>query len=740
MRMRALGYLLALLWSTVLWSANYSPELYQIYQNKSADYSPRTTHLNNGEPIYINELIRAHSPYLLQHAHNPVHWQEFAPQALAQAKEQNKLIFLSIGYATCHWCHVMEKESFEDVEVAEILNTHYISLKVDREVQTDIDAHFMEVSRILTGTGGWPLNVLLTPSGDGFFAGTYIPNAELRAMLTHFQQLWQEDPEAIIERSNFARGVMENNAFISKTIPKTIDQEATSWHYELFDELDGGFGDAPKFPRENTLLFLINEELRTPHPERREMIITTLDMMSMGGLYDVVGGGFHRYSVDNNWLTPHFEKMLYNQARMSEVYARAYMLTGFKRYKRIAQRTLDYMLRDLQSSRGGFFSGTDADSEGKEGTFFIWSQAELESAFTKHPNARQYFEVSDSVLFDEHYIIRYNNAEMLASLTPQEYQVIDDLLSELQQLRSKRKYPFLDNKVILSWNALVLNSLLVAGYSIDAQYYQDAKKLLDALHSFNTDKGLQRIRVAGQIDTPAIFVDYAYLISAYLNAYAHFGNERYFSMAKSLSYSAIELFWDESETLFNMSNNPQVYYQKKEVFDGALPSSNAVMYDALMRLSSMTGEAVFSEYAQDMLRSLSGMMVETPDNHTALLTYYLNHSRGDVSHVRHLYNAAVKVTKGEADITIDLQPGWHVNAHTVTQDGLIPTRVSGEISDILYPEYHELNLSFSPKPVLVYEDKVRITYTTTNRFTPVTLQLQACSNTICLPPQTITLY
>ena len=740
MSIKALGYLLTLLWTTAIWSANYSAELYQLYQSKSADYSPRTTHLKNGEPIYINELIRAHSPYLLQHAHNPVDWQEFAPETLAQAKKQNKLLFLSIGYATCHWCHVMEKESFEDIAVANILNTHYISLKVDREVQTDIDAHFMEVSRILTGTGGWPLNVLLTPDGDGFFAGTYIPNADLRAMLTHFQQLWEQDPETIIERSNFVRGVLEENAFISKTIPNNFDQEATSWHYELFDELDGGFGDAPKFPRENTLLFLINEELRTPNAERREMIITSLDMMSMGGMYDIVGGGFHRYSVDNNWLTPHFEKMLYNQARMSEVYARAYMLTGFERYKRVAERTLAYMLRELQSVQGGFYSGTDADSEGQEGAYFIWSNAELEGVFAKHPDARQYFEVSDSVLFDEHYILRYKDVETLSSLGITDYSVIDTLVSELQQLRTKREYPFLDNKVILSWNALVLNSLLVAGYSIDNRYYQEAKKLLDTLRTFITNQGLMRIRVAERIDTPALFVDYAYLISAYLNAYTHFANERYLTLAKSLSYSAIELFWDEGESLFNMSNNSQVYYQKKEVFDGALPSSNAVMYDALVRLSAMSGEAIFSEYAGDMLSSLSGMMVETPDNHTALLTYYLNHIKGDVSHVRHLYNAAVKVVKGASDITIELQPGWHVNAHMITQDGLIPTRITGEISDISYPAYHRLNVSFSPEPVLVYEGKVRISYTTENRFSPVTLQLQACSDTICLPPETITLY
>ena len=487
-------------------------ELREAYLNKAEDYQPRTHHLDDqGQAKFVNHLIFEASPYLLQHAHNPVNWYGFSDEAFNKAKQENKPIFISIGYATCHWCHVMEEESFDNLEVANLLNQHFVSIKVDREVRPEVDATYMQVSQLLNGTGGWPLNAVLLPDGRAFFAQTYLPKERLLLVLGNIHKLWTEDAEQIIQQADKIVQLANQQSLtsqgeISADLLHTIGQQFS----ERFDEFEGGFSQAPKFPNEPLLMLLLDHYKRNPTDEALTMIHTTLKSMASGGLYDVVGGGFHRYSVDNSYLVPHFEKMLYNQAQLAQVYTQAYRLTRDPLYKRVAEATLDYTLRELQDQSGGFYSATDADSEGEEGTFFTWDIAELKTILgaTTFAEFAQYFDLSSFSEFEARHIIRYQQQD----LTQADYQRIDAWLKQLYQVRSKRIPPLTDHKILLSWNALLIPSLLEAGTLFGNDSYTQAGiqlgRYLD--QHFQHDGQWFRVRIGDQLQTPALFEDYAY--------------------------------------------------------------------------------------------------------------------------------------------------------------------------------------------------------------------------------------
>ncbi|MEA1051186.1 thioredoxin domain-containing protein [Lamprobacter modestohalophilus] len=351
---------------------------------KGSDYAPRTEHRHpDGQPRFTNRLILENSPYLLQHAHNPVDWFPWGPEAFEQARRENKLVFLSIGYSTCHWCHVMERESFEDLAIAELLNEHFIAIKVDREVHPDVDQTYMTAVELLAGRGGWPMSSILTPDGDTIDGGTYFPPAEFAQLLERARDLWQARPEALRARAEQ----------VARTVKRALDtqgqaavfddaliDEAVAALLERHDELQGGFGYAPKFPQEPKLGLLLDQALRTGDDVALDAAIFTLKSMARGGIHDQVGGGFHRYAIDNDWLVPHFEKMLYNQAQLARVYLAGWQLTADPDLARVTRRTLDYVLRDMTSPEGGFYSATDANSDGDEGRFFLWTPAELRAA------------------------------------------------------------------------------------------------------------------------------------------------------------------------------------------------------------------------------------------------------------------------------------------------------------------------------------------------------------------------
>ena len=359
---------------SVAQSASLQKRLQSTLAAKGRDYQPRTEHLHpDGSPLYTNRLILEDSPYLLQHAHNPVDWYAWGPAAFARARAENRPIFLSIGYSTCHWCHVMERDSFEDLEVARFLNEHFVAIKVDRERRPDIDTIYMTAVQLMTGRGGWPMSSFLNPAGQTFFGGTYFPRVQFLDLLRRVEVGWRENRQGLEQQAGRVAPAVVAATRSADTAGKVDDDAAQRTVANLrrvHDELRGGFSPAPKFPNESRYLLLLDQALRTGDDDTRNLIRFDLQAMARGGIYDQVGGGFHRYSTDAAWLVPHFEKMLYNQAQLARIYAEAWRLTRDASFARIARQILDYVLRDMTAPEGGFYSATDADSAGGEGRFF----------------------------------------------------------------------------------------------------------------------------------------------------------------------------------------------------------------------------------------------------------------------------------------------------------------------------------------------------------------------------------
>ncbi|WXU00349.1 MAG: hypothetical protein Ctma_1063 [Catillopecten margaritatus gill symbiont] len=714
----------------------HSPQnLHATYAQKSADYQPRTRHLENGKAKFTNHLILANSPYLLQHAHNPVNWHQFDDEAFALAKKENKLIFLSIGYATCHWCHVMEEESFEDLKVAQVLNQNFIAIKVDREVLPDVDSHFMNIAQLLTGGGGWPLNVVLTPEGDGFFAGTYFPKDKLIARLNQLQSVWKNEPIRVTKTAESVKNALLEKASSATKLPKNLQSLAVQDLLTRLDEFDGGFGDAPKFPHEAQLLMLINEQMRNPSDSKLEAITITLDMMASGGIYDVVGGGFHRYATDNAWLFPHFEKMLYNQAQLAMVYSKTYQLTGKALYKRIATQTLDYAIREMKN--GGFYSATDADSSGEEGLFFIWSIEELKTVLgNDFAEFEHHFDLSERTEFENHSVINFKEINQVQA---SDFVKIDAMLAKLYQVRQGRDKPLLDNKILLSWNALLLKALVTAS-EIDNKYLSEAQNLADFLLNNFYQAELKRVQINGQTSQVAIFEDYAYLADGLLDLYDATAQKKYLTIAQKLTDEALSNFWDEKDFGFKMSNNKRIK-NSKEIYDGAIFNANGVAYGVLNKLSERTQDTKYQQLAQQLLSSFSAKIHRSPSAYSSIVTNYGNQKQGSLKKTVYAYDGRIKITIESDKIMLNIASGWHINANKVLQKGLIATALSSSnLQAVKYPQATLVNLGFSQDKLAVYDEEITLNFSLKDKkATFAQLNLQACSDRVCLPPQQVKL-
>lgn len=734
-------------------------DLKKAYENKSKDYKPRTEYLDeNGRAKFVNHLILESSPYLLQHAHNPVNWYAFSDEAFIKAKKENKPIFISIGYATCHWCHVMEEQSFDDVEVAKYLNKFFVSIKVDREIRPDIDATYMNVSQLLNGSGGWPLNAVLLPNGRAFFAGTYFTKTRLLELLTMIQNLWEKEQEKLIQQADKIYKILNSaEKPESITIDKNIISRAIESISSNFDELDGGFGQAPKFPHESILLFLLDEYKRIPTNDKLNIITETLNSMASGGLYDLIGGGFHRYSTDNSWLIPHFEKMLYNQAQLSLVYIRAYQLTRNPMYRKVAKQTLDYLLKEMQDPSGGFFSATDADSEGEEGTFFVWTKGEIQSILTKDEFEKfeLWFDLSEFTNFEGSHIIRYKD---IKKINPDEYEKINTIASKLYSTRIKRTPPLTDNKVLLSWNSLLLSSFLEAGDVFNEPKYTNAGlTLANHLYSnFISNDELFRVSINNNISTKALFEDYAYFASGLLSVYDYSNDNLWLDRVIKLIDSMNDKFWDETNYGFNISNNNKyINASLKESYDGAIPSPNGIAYKLLLNLNKRTNNKKYLEQAQKIIGAFSSIINSNPYSHSTFISGYSNFKYGELGRVKYAYQGRVIVSTENIDneniiVEIKLKPGWHINSNKPLQDNLIATSIENldkknwSLIEVLYPEENIVKLGFSNKKMSVYEGqtdvKVKIKINSLNYISPsLELKIQACSDKVCLPPTNIIL-
>jgi uncharacterized protein YyaL (SSP411 family) len=582
---------------------------------------------------FTNRLLNETSPYLRQHAHNPVDWYPWGPEALARARELDRPIFLSIGYSACHWCHVMEHESFEDPEVAALLNQHFVSIKVDREERPDLDQIYMTAVQMLTRHGGWPMSMFLMPDLKPFYGGTYFPPQDrhglpsFRRVLLSIIDAWQHRRAEIQES---AGAITEQLQQVNRVTPTGTDpqpgllKEATSSLSRVFDSTFGGFGHAPKFPHSMDLRMLLRAWKRFGDEHALRMARHTLDRMAMGGIYDHLGGGFHRYSTDARWLVPHFEKMLYDNALLSVVYLEGYQATGDEGYRRVVEETLDYVLREMTSPEGPFYSTQDADSEGEEGKFYVWSSAEIEALLGKDvaETFGYVYDITPEGNWEGHNILHRNktdeqDARLLRVPVVEMRQVLDAACKRLVEARSQRVWPGRDEKALTSWNGLMIDAMARAGAMLDRPRFTEAAvRAADFfLGRMRTPDGrLLRTYSAGS--SPKLngyLEDYAFLLEALVSLYEATFEPRWIESALDLAAVMIDQFWDPAEGGFFYTgrDHEQLIARTRDPHDSSIPSGNSMTVTALLRLARLTGRADLLEKAEATLRLFLGLMEQS---------------------------------------------------------------------------------------------------------------------------------
>lgn len=588
-----------------------------------------------------NRLAQEKSPYLLQHAHNPVNWFPWGEEAFNKAKAENKPIFLSVGYSTCHWCHVMEKESFENDEVAELLNESYISIKVDREERPDIDNLYMAYCQALTGQGGWPLTVLLTPDQKPFYAGTYFPKDTkygrigMMDMLSQIRDKWTEDRENIVKSGDDIVERM-NRQQTKITQPGQFSEELVHRGYKTFvssfDEVYGGFGGAPKFPTPHHLMFLSTYSHVYQEPQALNMVRKTLDHMYSGGIYDHIGFGFSRYSTDEKWLVPHFEKMLYDNSLLAIAYLDGYRLTSDTKYAHIAESIFTYVLRDMTSPEGAFYSAEDADSEGVEGKFYVFTRDEIEEVLgleEMHKYCNVY-DITPEGNFEGNNIpnlIPFSTAEIAEQRDLNELALRTDLEEARQKLfdyREQRVHPSKDDKVLTAWNGMMIAALARASQTLQKpEYAQAAVKAADFIweHMRREDGRLLARYRDGEAAYSAYVDDYAYLIWGLQELYEATGMAKYLQYAITLKEQLITLFWDEQQGgfYFTGQDGEQLITRTKEIYDGAMPSGNSVAAWTLAKLAAVTQDIELRQYAEQIVTTFTGTAEQYPTGYSMLL-------------------------------------------------------------------------------------------------------------------------
>lgn len=600
-----------------------------------------------GSPVHTNHLIHETSPYLLQHAHNPVNWYPWNEEALLKAKQENKPILVSIGYAACHWCHVMERESFEDEATAALMNEHFVNIKVDREERPDLDNLYMSAVQTMTGSGGWPLNVFLTPDGKPFYGGTYFP-VNPAYNLPSWQQVVREVAHAFesrreeieLQAKNLTEDIKQSDSFRIKS--SDVDRVLSAKQFsEIFDKVlqladrqEGGFGKAPKFPQTFTIQFLLRHYSYSGDKNALQQATLSLDKMIYGGIYDQIGGGIARYSTDREWLVPHFEKMLYDNALLIIALSEAYQITKKPLYEDAVQQTMDFVERELTHADGGFYASLNADSEGEEGKYYVWDKEEVESVLQ-----------DDAALFCKFYDItkegNWERKNILRVVQPLEdfaeqygleidnlKETLKDCGARLLKYREKRVHPSLDDKILLSWNALMNKACCIAFAAFGEERYRqlaqknmvfllerfENKALGDWFHSY---KG-------GETRHPAFLDDFAFLIQALIHLQEITGDQHYLLEAKRITELVLNHFGDKESRLFfyNHQHQTDVLLRTREIYDGPTPSGNSIMAWNLHYLSVVFDKADWKEIAEGMAIPLTGLIVKYPTSFGSWISVY----------------------------------------------------------------------------------------------------------------------
>ena len=748
----------------------------------------------DGSWKWTNRLINETSPYLLLHAHNPVEWYSWDDEALTRAKKENKLIFLSVGYSTCYWCHVMEREVFSNPEIAEQMNKNFINIKIDREERPDLDEIYMTATQIMIRRGGWPNSVFLTPDLKPFYAGTYFPPTDkpnrpgFPTVLDAVHEAWVTREAEVINTANEITNIIERvistgfTSLTAKSLDRSLISTGVTHLKTTYNQAYGGFGTAPKFPSPANLEFLLREyerqsKLQTANTDAEsllKMVTRTLDMMAYGGIYDQIGGGFHRYSVDAKWLVPHFEKMLYDNAQLAKVYLQAYKITEKPQYRRIAEELFSFIAREMTAPDGGFYSALDAETDAEEGKYYVWTEDEIKKVLSK-TDVKQFasiYGVDKGPNFDGKNVLYVpNGAESEASL-----KTVKSARETLLAARFERERPLLDTKIIVSWNGMMIDALAY-GYEVlgDEKYLTAASKaaqfILDKIRK--PDGELWHTYTASVAKYDGYLDDYAFLVQGLLGLSNATGEERWLRSATTLTDKMIELFWDDKHGgfFFTKADAKQLIVRTKKPHDSAIPSGNAVAVNNLLML-----DPSYRNYAEKTLRSFAKAMEDTPSSFMHML-FALNGylsiedgfpvstpeldtaaqqklSLGDSSQALVTATAKIKTrTKGnqiDVEVQVKIAAGWHINANPAGQDNLIPTTITVdkdaliEINNVKYPKGKSMKFEFSPESVNVYDGTFTIPLklkqkpdTLIKKGVPIILKLnyQACNDTECSLPQ-----
>jgi len=590
----------------------------------------------------MNRLADETSPYLRQHADNPVDWYPWGDDAFAAARAEGKPILLSVGYSSCHWCHVMAHESFEDPAIADVMNRLFVNVKVDREQRPDVDAIYMQAVQAMTGHGGWPMTVFLDHYGRPFYGGTYFPKVDRQGMpgfvrvMEAIHEAWTERRDEVDEQAEQLRTAIDRTTRIRDgrvgAEPSTTDDDlspdildrAASRATAQFDARFGGFGRAPKFPQAMTHDFLLRAHARRPSDDVLNAVTVSLDAMAAGGMYDQVGGGFHRYSVDDYWLVPHFEKMLYDQALLAGAYLRGFLVTGEPRYRRVVEDTIEYVLRDLRDAGGGFYSAEDADSEGIEGKFYLWSRSEIEELAGDDANeVIRYFGVTDGGNFEDPHTGYRGTILHVVDRTEDRPDAVRRVIPRLLEARAERIRPGLDDKVLLAWNALFLRTLVEAAAALERTDWMHAahENVAFLLESMRRDDGrLLRSWQDGRAGILAFAEDYAALLEAMLTL-AELDDVEWLREARHIADDLLARFADDEQggVFTTGTDGEALIVRPKDYQDNATPSENSLAANALLRLSALTGEPRYADVARRWLGALAPVLADHPTAFAYLL-------------------------------------------------------------------------------------------------------------------------
>lgn len=709
------------------------------YAARGPDHVPRTHLMDAGKARYVNRLIQEASPYLLQHAHNPVDWRPWSEDVLAEAQARDMPIFLSVGYATCHWCHVMEEESFDNEEVAHLLNTHFIAIKIDREQHPELDHLYITATQLQQGHAGWPNSLFLMPDGRPFHTATYMPKDQFMQVVAAIGETWNRAasrPEIETVASNLSNAVqrftqMKSNQFAA--LGEEVFALAASRLLGMHNAMEGGFSHSQQFPQEGYLLFLLDHWRRTGDAASLTVVLETLDAIAAGGIHDHVGGGFHRYATDPNWRTPHFEKMLYNQALLTRAFIEAWEISGAPEYRRAAERTISYVARDMTDPDGAFYAAEDADSrdasgELEEGAFYVWSPDQL---------AALGLGITISLLgLDEAPTLEGGAVIHLQPRQPTDWSALDEVLDKLKAERDTRARPLRDDKVIAGWNGLMIRAFAEAAVAFDNPGYADlAARAGDAVwNRLWLGDRMARLWAGGKPLEDGALQDHAWMGLGFTALHDATGDKKWIDRAALLAETIQARFADGSGRLkMAMADGPlgPIY----DSSDGATPSGESSALEFLARLLRRTPSPTMEGNALALRNALSGPLAEQPLLRTDALAASRILDTGESGRRRALAKGTVFAHLGQDALMLKIAPGWHLNAHEPGQDWLIGANIEGAVAS--WPAGKPFRAGFSAEEITVYEGTLTVPVRDISGET-LDLTLQVCSDQICLEPETVT--